>query len=283
MATPARGQRGRDELSTTLRRLRTHAGLTGRAAAQAAGPGVSQSKISKYENGMLMPTVEAVRALCRVYNADADTRRHLEALTRDLKAETTTRQVVLRRGAWRQQARIRRMYEASARVRSFQPAMVLGLLQTPDYARAVFTDSGELDEAEIEAAAEQRAASQPLLGTDRGFTLIMTEGALRWHAVSPQVMAGQLDRIVEASRLPNVHIGVIGWTRPVATFPLHPFHIYDSRAVTIGTLIAMAVVTEARDVAVYEKQFTELENAADFGDAARAHLARIAADYRALS
>jgi hypothetical protein len=42
--------------------------------------------------------------------------------------------------------------------------------------------------------------------------LIMTEGALRWHAGSPAVMAGQAQSIADISRRSNVRVGIILWT-----------------------------------------------------------------------
>ena len=66
-------------------------------------------------------------------------------------------------------------------------------------------------------------------------------------------------------------------------FPLHGFSIYDSRAVIVGTRVATAFLTDSQDVAEHEKLFAELEALADWDAAAREHLGRIAADFRALT
>jgi hypothetical protein len=47
--------------------------------------------------------------------------------------------------------------------------------------------------------------------------------------------------------------------------------------------VATATMTAPTDIATYTEIFTALERAASFGDNARGHLARIAADYRQLS
>ncbi|WP_157620642.1 helix-turn-helix domain-containing protein, partial [Saccharothrix sp. NRRL B-16348] len=55
MTAPERSRLARERLSRELRRLRTEAKMTGTATARATG--MSQSKLSKIENGMLLPSV----------------------------------------------------------------------------------------------------------------------------------------------------------------------------------------------------------------------------------
>ena len=78
----------------------------------------------------------------------------------------------------------------------------------------------------------------------------MTEGALRWQASGPSVMAEQLDHIAEISNRPHVRVGIIPVDdhRP-DVFPLHGFSVYDYRAVLVGTRVATAFLTEPGDVA----------------------------------
>jgi hypothetical protein len=76
-------------------------------------------------------------------------------------------------------------------------------------------------------------------------------------------------------------VGVIPWTAPADVFPLHGFSIYDERAVIVGTRVATAFLTESDDVAEHVKLFGALEALAAWNDAARSHLGRIAADFRA--
>ena len=54
-------------MSTVLRVLREAAGITGAEAAKRAG--MSQPKISKIENAVLLPSVDAVETLLRLYGA----------------------------------------------------------------------------------------------------------------------------------------------------------------------------------------------------------------------
>ena len=116
-------------LATELRQLRIAAGLAGIEAGRRTG--ISQSKISKIENRVLRPSPEDVRALCRAYAASPGQEARLVKLAESLRTEAVEpRRVTLSRGALNMQQRIRRIEESATLLRSFQPCMVIGLLQT---------------------------------------------------------------------------------------------------------------------------------------------------------
>lgn len=247
--------------------------------------GMSQSKISKIERGFLLPSINDVAALCRVYEVPDSERPGLLALVAGLREESAAR-VILARGVTETQRRIGQLEASASVVRSFQPVMVIGLLQTAAYMRCVFgiPDSHELSAAEIANAVAARQTRQRVLDSlGKQLVLIMTEGALRWHAGSPAVMAEQAQSIADISRRSNVRVGIIPWTTPVTQFPRGGFHLFDDDAAIVATDVATATMTAPADIATYAEIFTALERAASFGDDARGHLARIAADYRQLS
>lgn len=268
-----------DSLSVTLRKLRDDAGLSGVEAARRAG--MSQATISRFENGKRVPTATDVRTLCQIYRASAVTRREMLATARDLREDATSARTLLHRaGAPSVQQRIGRIETASARIRSFQPTIVIGLLQTPDYMRTLL--SGLHQGEDLEAMVTARLARQQILDTDRAFHLVLTESALRWHIGSPETMARQAEHLAVATERPNVRLGIIPWTRPVTHPVLHAFQIYDQRAVMMGTETAVAVITDARDVADYETRFEIYVELADYSDDAQNILRRLANEYRKL-
>lgn len=272
-------ERDHARLGRAMRDLRVRAGLDGKEAARRAG--ISQPTISRLERCKTLPTVAVVSRLCEVYNAAADVQAELIRLAESVR-ETSQRSRVLRpRGIVQLQNEFARLDKQSKLLRSYQPAMVLGILQTVDYARLVM--GSELDQDVEDGVAARRARRTALENPRKQFVLIMAEGALRWHAGSPQVMAEQIDAIVEATRLPNVRIGIIPWTRPVGVFCTHAFHLYDSAAVAAGNELETVPYTEPDKVRVYEDLFAELEAVALFGDDARRELVRIGNDYRLLA
>jgi transcriptional regulator with XRE-family HTH domain len=287
MSTPSapagRGREGRDRLAAALREARQRAGISGMAAAAAAG--MSQSKVSKIERGFLLPGPDDVDALSRAYGIPAAERAGLAALAASLREESSAR-LILARGAAEMQRRIRHLEASASVLRSFQPVMVIGLLQTADYIACVFGpgETAGLSAADAAAAAAAREARQRALDdTGKRFVLIMTEGALRWQAGSAAIMAAQLDAIADAAKRPNVRVGIIPWTAPVRLFPRSGFHLYDEDAVIAATDVATATMTASADVAAYTGLFARLEAAASFGDEAAGHLARIGAEYRQLA
>lgn len=263
-------------LSRELRRLREAAGLSGTEAARRAG--LSQSKVSRTETGRFLPSPEAVAALCEVYGAATAVRRRLVAQARELKESTTQARSVLQRGGWRMQQRVGRIESTAAHITEVSPSIVVGLVQTRDYITALFGDALAPDERE--QTVQARLDRQRLLDTGRQFTIVHTEGALRWRMGSGDVMAAQLDHLIDISHRPNVHMGVIPWTTPARVPLLHPVSLYDERAVLIGTHAATALITDQRQVADYLEHWAEVRPLVQWGDDARWHLHRIADEYR---
>lgn len=278
-----RGPGDRASLARVLREARRRQGLAGAEAGRRAG--MSQSKVSKIERGFLLPSIEDVKALCEVYDLQANQRHELTTLVTELRKEARYR-VILARGMAEMQRRIAQLEASAVLVRSFQPAMVIGLLQTSAYMRCVFgsqVPGPEVSAEDVDAAVTAREARTRLLDNQsKSFVLIMTEGALRWHADSPAVMTEQIEAIADAATRPNVRVGIIPWTTPVRLFPRHGFHLYDTDAVIVGTETATATMTGATDIEAYIDLFDALAELAAFDDAAQEHLTRISDDYGSL-
>lgn len=274
---------GKDELSRTLASLRHEADLSTRQVG--ALTGFSQAKVSRLERGINIPTESDVDALLDAYQAPAPVRRHLIGLARDIKAEH--RPVVLARNRSRPgafQARLRRIEEASERVRAFSPTAVPGQLQTPAYVRALIA-ARELPPGEADKFVTARLGRQELLTRPGAphFTIVTTEGAMGWRLGSFEVMAGQADHIAALCVHPEVRVGIIPWGARAERVALHAWDIYDDRAVSYGTADATAVLTEPRDVARFVELHEMVESMALFGDEARAILHRIRNDYRGMA
>jgi len=279
MSTSAGALDRRDELSRLLRDLRRSSGLNGRDAAKGAGFG--QPKLSKIENGTLLPTFDDADALCRALDATDELRDEVLDLLKALREETESARVILRRGAYRKQQQIAKVEADTVVHRAFDLGAVIGLLQTTDYMRQVF--ARRLSGRDLERAVAARVERQGVLGDEaKRFTLIMTEGALRWRAGTPEMMAAQMDHIADASRHPNVQVGVIPWSTRVHVFPGHEFSLYDERMAIVGIETATATIEDPRDVAVYTGLFAELEKLAEFDESSRDHLSRIAQKYRGM-
>ncbi|MET9292342.1 helix-turn-helix transcriptional regulator [Streptomyces sp. NPDC003077] len=103
----------------------------------------------------------------------------------------------------------------AARIDSFETMLVPGLLQTPDYARAVITEAWETEGPEqVERLVEVRRLRQELLDREEPFELkaIICESALRQCIGSTETMRAQLQHLVEVERRPNVTLQVLPYS-----------------------------------------------------------------------
>src|SRR6266511_1607861 len=101
---------------------------------------------------------------------------------------------------------------AATLIRTYEGQFVPGLLQTEDYMRAV-VGGAQLEDspAEAERRVALRLGRQTLLERKDAPRLwaVVDEAALRRPVGGPKVMRAQLERLIEASALPNVTLQVL--------------------------------------------------------------------------
>ncbi len=181
----------RRQVAAELRRIRQRAGLS---TYQIAGQlGISQSNVSKIENGRISVSVPNARAWGRAAGLDGEELERLVERAELARTEVVTRRSVARRGGFATKQRQFGALEATARtILNFQPTGVPGLLQVAAYAHSVF--ARRLDEHEAAAAVAARIARQELLydGTRR-FDFVLTEQVVRWRFGPLAAHLAQLD------------------------------------------------------------------------------------------
>jgi transcriptional regulator with XRE-family HTH domain len=192
-----------------LRRLRTELGLTREEAAQAIR--ASEWKIHRLENGQVGFKDRDIIDLLRLYQV-TDPAEVADFLTLAREANTP--------GWWQHYGDVLpswfRTYvdleQAATLIRTYEGQFVPGLLQTDDYMRAVvrgahLEESGE----EVGRRVRLRMARQILL-TRQGpprLWAVVDEAALRRPVGGSEVMRGQLERLIEATKLPNVTLQIL--------------------------------------------------------------------------
>ncbi|HXT46672.1 MAG TPA: helix-turn-helix transcriptional regulator [Pseudonocardiaceae bacterium] len=268
----------------SLRELREAAGLNQMAVAEQVkrelpGARFSQPALSRAEQGKGRLAADVVRALCQIYRVTGAQRAALIQEAEDAEAGYVDARVVLQAGnTVNLQQRFARLEHTAVEIRSFNPVMVLGVLQTPAYAATVFGTSGD-DPLVAGRMARQR---ELLADRHRHWTLIQTEGALRWQARSAAVMVEQTEHLIQLSYAPQIEIGVIDWRSPNEVFPHTAFHVYDDTAVVVATRDGTAIINDRARIADYRGLFDQLCGTASFGHTAREILRRLADDYRSV-
>ncbi|MEV2251346.1 helix-turn-helix transcriptional regulator [Streptomyces sp. NPDC050147] len=267
----------RSELGAALRALRQASEKEAKVVAR--GAVMSASKLSKIETGKASATADDVDRILTAIGVSDDVKAEYMDAARVAATEATAWRLIQRAGLHKAQRQLQALEARMTLLRLFQPALVPGLLQTPEYMRAVLSRHDDLTEDTVRQTVSARLERQEVL-YDEGKTLrfVITEPVLRWLIVPPMVMVGQIDRLISVSRLPNVDVLVVPLAGPKHDIPNHAFVVRDDRAVTVETVHAEVVVTDPRDIALYVAKFDGFAADALEGDDMRALLTSIRDD-----
>jgi Domain of unknown function (DUF5753) len=177
---------------------------------------ISTSKLSRLENAQGKPLMRDIRDLIRYYRIEgtpqaAQLEEWVEAAQRPGWWTDYDEDVVRPLDA-------HLAYEVDAVVaRVYTIPFVPALLQTLDYARAVFRDMEQRSQREIQELLEIRAQRQGALRRREGLkplrlVAVTHETALRQVVGSHSIMRAQLDQLLERSKAPNVDLRVLPFT-----------------------------------------------------------------------
>lgn len=200
----------RRQLGRQLRALRDGAGVT--ADELAAELGWHRSKVWRIETGQSPVVRSDVLSLSQVLKASNEMREVLLALSAESR----------NKGWWHSRGDVIpdwfEMYvnleQATERIRHYVADTLPGLLQTPDYARAVYqAASADPDAAEIDRRVGLRMDRQALLTREEPaapqLDVVINESLLRSAFGGAEVMRRQLTHLVRWTDLPNVRIRVL--------------------------------------------------------------------------
>ncbi|MGW0842579.1 helix-turn-helix domain-containing protein [Streptomyces sp. NPDC002787] len=273
----------RRRLGQELRRLRELKGMTAEEVAERLL--VSQSKISRLENGRRSISQRDVRDLCGVY--EVEDQRVVDSLMQMAK---DSRQ----QGWWHAFGDVPYsvyigLETDAASLRVYDPQVVPGLLQTRPYAEALIagalpeTTPGDIDKrVQVRMRRQERisAPESPL----RLWT-VLDEAALRRVVGNRSLMREQLEYLVEQSQLPHVTVQVIPFdlgAHPglngqyaILEFP----DASDSSVVYIEGVTSDLYLEKPADVQKYSVMYEHLRAQALNVDQSRQFIAGIAKEY----
>ncbi|GAA1998668.1 helix-turn-helix transcriptional regulator [Catenulispora subtropica] len=199
----------RRRLGAALRRLRLSAGLTLQGAAERLE--ISDSTLSRLENGQGRLRRIDVAAALDVYGVrDEELRTTLLNLTGQIRDKGWWQ--YYRRAIPEPYADYISVEAAATTIDAHTVQLVHGLLQTEPYIRAVAEAwRVRTEPLDVDALVAVRRTRQRMLGGPDPLRLrvVMHESALRQMVGGPEVMRGQIERVLEESRRPNVVIQII--------------------------------------------------------------------------
>ncbi len=196
-------------LGAQLRRLREARGISRAKAGWEIR--ASESKISRLELGRVGFKDRDVADLLTLYGvADLAERAALLTLARRANAPDWWQRFGDVLPAWFQP--YLGLEAAAALIRTYEVQFVPGLLQTPEYARAVIRlEHYDAADEEIERRVSVRTQRQQALAQPRGprFWAVMDEAVLRRPIGGSAVMCAQLEALIEVTRRPTVRLQVV--------------------------------------------------------------------------
>jgi transcriptional regulator with XRE-family HTH domain len=251
--------------------LRRQAGLTGQQLADRVGAGMSQAKISRLETGAATVDPRDVSRLARALGlgpAASDMLAGRADADRVARGEgRTTEWRPTRFAAADRQHEVEQVENGAREVRVFQNAVVVGLLQTSEYTRALLTavqaalagakiaDSA----ADIADAVSGRMRRQSALAEPgRRFHFVMSETVLGNRVCRPTEMLAQLDRIQEVAAQRNVTVGIIPADARLRIPAFHGFELIDDKRVMVDLVKTTLQAHDRAEVRLYRRYFDVL-------------------------
>jgi len=273
----------RRRLGQELRRLRELKGMTAEEVAERLL--VSQSKISRLENGRRSISQRDVRDLCGVY--EVEDQRIVDSL---MEMARDSRQ----QGWWHTFGDIPySVYiglETDAEsLRVYEPQLVTGLLQTRAYAEALVQGAlPETSTAEIEKRVQVRMRRQERITAETNplrLWVVLDEAALKRVVGSRLVMREQLDHLIEMSQLPHVTVQVLPFE--VGAHPglngqyaiLEFADAADSSVVYLEGVTSDLYLEKAQDVQKYAVMYEHLRAQSLNVEQSRQFIAKVAKQY----
>ncbi len=254
----------RRELGALLRALRNKKGLTVEQVAERLL--CSPSKMSRMETGHGTATARDIRDLCGLYGVtDEAERDHLMALARESKQT----------GWWQSYdldyfATYVGLEAEAVEIKYFQSTIVPGLMQTPEYARAMheagipkFTRERIDQFIEVRLMRQRRLAQNPPLRLE----VVLDEAVLHRLVGGPAVMRAQLEQLIGVSIRPNATMQVIPYSAGAhpamdSTFNILEFAGSVPSVVYVEGLVGWIYVERPQDVDRYQQVFEHLRTVA---------------------
>lgn len=229
--------------------------------------GLSQATISRLENGTSNPDPQVVRRVAEALELPADEVERLVGLV-ERSSELLIDWQSTQPGLADRQHFVRKLEASAHHTRVFQPAVVPGLLQTSEYARAVLTAVRlELADDQIadsalavsEAVGARMQRSQTLDEPDRQFDFLITEDVLGHQVCRPVDMIAQIARLREVAAYSNVSIRIIPHDAEWPIPPFHGFVITDDRNVFVDLFNTSLLSRGRRTAGHYRRVFDGLD------------------------
>ncbi|GDY34013.1 helix-turn-helix domain-containing protein [Gandjariella thermophila] len=242
-------------LCAALREARIASGISQRELGRLLS--ITYTNISLWENGHRVPSIETVAMILAALRTSPDERQRILDLARNASERNWLTSGLA--GVPQQLAGSTECERAASRITEWSPAIVPGLLQTPDYTRAIMTAGGRIAPDDVELRIMVRAGRREVITRVEPveYLALIGENALYEPIGSPTARVHQLRHLADMAERPNIVVQIvparIGWHPGLAG----PFILYDfpdaSPVVYFEHHSSGAFVPDAHNVSEYRK------------------------------
>jgi transcriptional regulator with XRE-family HTH domain len=274
----------RRRLAQALKRLRVAADLSTYELAERLG--LSQSRVSRVENARSPARVAEVERWATATGASAEQREELTEWAAEGLTAATPWETAALDDLSKLQEDVQVLEATAGSIKVYQPLLIPGLLQTPQYAKQVFTTGPAFSDQDVAERVAARMNRQAILyDENKRFAFVVPEAALRWRFGPRDMLLGQLDRLSVVATLPNVELGIIPQAGEAPVWRSHGFVIFDDRGeeesfVHVELLGTWLTISDDDKVNLYKQAFDRLRSVTVSGEDALALLRAVADDMR---
>lgn len=216
----------RRRLRSELRKAREAAGLAQRDVARAMD--WSLSKLLRIETGSVSITTNDLKALLTHYGILDQSR--VEGLLEIARSAREKSPWNIYKDLGSPEFVAYLAYESAASViRSFEPLLVPGLLQTEEYAYEVLREIRGPDKRTVDRLVDLRMDRQELLGRAESLSLhfIMDEAVIHRAVGGPDAMRRQLRHIKEVAEQPHINVRIVPFSRGIYPRLRVPYVLFE--------------------------------------------------------
>ncbi|WP_190824784.1 helix-turn-helix domain-containing protein [Saccharopolyspora pogona] len=230
-------------LGNRLRRYRTEIGLS--AADVARTVGVTQPTVTRIERGKHRLTPKQLTSLCEIYELSPDDRATLEEV-----------RVTATKPDWRQDYQqlidgplgdVLGLETGATKIRGHDGQLILGLLQTEEYATSLMQEAPYIRAVEIQRRVALRMRRQEgVLHGRQELIAVIGEGALRQQVGGIDVMRRQIAHLRDLSERDNIMIRMLPYTAGAHAALGSAFNILDfDSTIDLPTVVCVDTLTSA--------------------------------------
>jgi transcriptional regulator with XRE-family HTH domain len=256
-------------LGAELRAMRVAAKLTHEQVGRKIG--VSRAQVSRLENGHVVDQGDVMKILDAL-GVDGDRWTQVMTIAREAGEKGWWESA---RGMGERQALYANLEAGARQIRQYQQALIPGLLQTADFARAQTAATPTLEplDGTVDGVLEGRAGRQRMLRRPGapGYEVIIDELAVRRLAAPPGVVKKQLFHLATAGNgTPQVRLRVLpidarigGYAVPRCTFSVYDYpDPGDPAVVAVDTVTSDLILTGPAQTGPYNELYARLADAA---------------------